>query len=225
MKGFAPVSYPDSTGSLTAERTRSAVTKPPERKSCRWLASDTGGLVVSPSGKANPQAAGKRTTVSIVKSALAGIADRAGELRVASLYSIGEANTRGEDNGKRTHGTRRCKRWRHVDTVNSSNWGGPARFRRRRGMTKHWVDPIPQPGTTTMTSSWRSPVKRRQRISGGIRTTSESRGDAVQGVGDARSSDDHRDSKTRWERRGISLKTTSGTDFRHLVAGIEERLG
>ena len=205
MKGTAPVNRPLKTGSLTAEfrrsGTRSAVTKSRERKLCRdgglWPApkalrgnaeptacrsphaEKTERLGVSQSGEANPQAAGKRTSISIVKSTLAGIADRASESRVASRCSIGEANIHGEDNGTSARGTRRCQRRRHVGRVNASNWGGPARFPSADG------------------------------IRDGIRTTSESRREAVPGVGDAHSSDDQRDSKTRWERRGISLKTTS----------------
>ena len=155
MKGAATVNAPFGTGSLTAgfrqRGDRSAVTKPREGKPVLGLPGSNGGLGVSQGGEATMQAAGKRTTASIVKSALAGIADRASETRVASPCSMGEACTRGEDNGKRTRGTRRCKRRRHAQRVNASNWGGPPRSPSRDGV-RH-----------------------------GIRTTSESRGDAVAG--------------------------------------------
>lgn len=201
MKGSAPVRRPSQTGSQAAERTRSAVTTSRERNS-----SIEGELVVSQSGEANSQAAGKRTTVSIVKGTLAGIADRAREQRVARMCSIDEAPAHGERDGKSTHETRRCKRWRHVRKANSSNWGGPAQFRVNRGKTIKRVDPLPQPEATTATSLWRFGKSRCHRKRGGIRTTSENRRDAVLGVGDAHSSEDRGDSKTLWERRGISLK-------------------
>jgi hypothetical protein len=70
--------------------------------------------------------------------------------------------------------TRRCKRRRHGSRVSRSNWGGPASFPPGRG------------------------------ISDGVRRKAEGRGDAVSGVGDARSSVEPRDSTTRGERRGIS---------------------
>jgi hypothetical protein len=201
MKGTAPVNFPFWTGSQAAGRTRSAVTKSRERNP-----SIEGELRVSQSGEANSQAAGKRTAVSIVKSTLADIADRASEKRVASPCSMGEAYySRGSEVGA-TRETRRCKRRRHVGSGNASNWGGPARFRVNRGKTTKRVDPLPQPRASTATSPWRSGKSRCHRIRGGIRPKAESRRDAVQGVGDAHSSEDHGDSKTSWERRGISRK-------------------
>jgi hypothetical protein len=50
-----------------------------------------GRLQASPSGEANEQAVGKRTAISIVKSATAVIAGRAVEDRAASFCSMGEA--------------------------------------------------------------------------------------------------------------------------------------
>ena len=204
MKGTAPVSFPIQTGSLTAERTRSAVTKSPDGKP-----SIEGRLQASPSGEANKQAVGRRTATSIVKSTTAVITGRAVEDRAASPCSMGEAcYSRGSEMGA-TREARRCKRRRHARKVDSSNWGGPARFRVNRGKTIKRVDPLPQPRATTVTSPYRSGSSRCQRIRGGIRSKAESRRDAVPGVGDARSSEDHGDSKTLWERRGISLKKTS----------------
>jgi len=214
MKGTATVNFPFWTGSQTAGRTRSAVTKSPEGNP-----SIEGGLRVSPSGKANSQAVGKRTTVSIVKSALADITDRASEKRVASPCSMGEAYHSRESEMGATRETRRCKRWRHARRVNASNWGGPARFRVNRGKTIKRVDPLPQPGAITVTSLWRFGKSRCQRNRGGIRPEAESRREAVLGVGDAHSSEDRGDSKTPWERRGISRERSGG------VVTKEERSG
>lgn len=201
MQGTAPVNFPFWTGSQAAGRTRSAVTKSREGNP-----SIEGELRVSQSGEENSQAAGKRTTLSIVKSALADIADRASEKRVASPCSMGEAyHSRGSEVGA-TRETRRCKRWRHARSGSASNWGGPTQFRVNRGKTIKRVDPLPQPRAITTTSLWRFGKSRCHRKRGGIRAKAESRFDAVSGVGDAHSSGDRGDSKTQRERRGISRK-------------------
>jgi hypothetical protein len=78
--------------------------------------------------------------------------------------------------------TRRCKRRRHVSRVWRSNWGGPPR------------------------SSSLDEVRE------GIRRHAQSLTEAVAGVGDAHSSEEPCDNKTHGERRGISLKMTSGRE-------------
>jgi len=204
MKGIVPINCPIQTGSLTAERTRSAVTTSPEGNS-----RIEGELRVSPSGKANTQAAGKRTTASIVKVNWQVLLTEPASLGSRSSVRWEKAANSEEETGYEHSLSRRCKRGRHARRVNASNWGGPARFRYDRGKTKQRVDPLPQPRVTAVTSLRRSGTSGCQRIRDGIKRNAESRLDAVLGVGDAHSSEDRRDSKTRWERRGISLKQTS----------------
>jgi hypothetical protein len=176
LQQTTPVNCSLQTGSLTAEpkSARSAVTKSPEGNSLLGLPGSRGGLVVSPSGEAKTQAVGKRTTVSIVK--VNGPVLLTAPVRFGSRSPVRweKAAIIGVASGHTHPVTRRCKRRRHGSRVSRSNWGGPASFPPARG------------------------------ISNGARRKAEGRGEAVSGVGDARSSVEPRDSTTRGERRGIS---------------------
>lgn len=177
------------------------MTKSPDGKS-----SIKGRLQASPSGEANEQAVGKRTAISIVKSTTADIAGRAVEDRAASPCSMGEAcHSRGSEMG-RTREARRCKRRRHARKTPSSIWGDPDRFRMKRSKTirgllrnlnqlRHGGVPVAKP------------AKRRRRNRGGIRSKTESRRDACQGVGDGHSTEEPTDTITGGEGRVISLES------------------
>lgn len=187
LKGTTPVNCSLQTGSLTAEpRTaRSAVTKSPVGNSPVGSPTSRRGLVVSPSGEAKTQAVGKRTTAGIVKVIRQALLTEPGNLGSRSSVRWEKAAIGGVASGHTHPLTRRCKRWRHVSRVRRSNWGRPARFPWRHGIT------------------------------GGARRNAEGRGEAVQGIGDAHSSEDQRESTTRWERRGISRSalTVAGGDL------------
>ncbi len=176
LQQTTPVNCSLQTGSLTAEQgtARSAVTKSPEGKSPLGLPGLKGGLVVSPSGEAKTQAVGKRTTASIVK--VNGPVLLTEPVRIGSRSPVRweKAANIGVASGQEHSMARRCKRRRHGSRVSRSNWGGPARFPLVWG------------------------------ISDGARRKAEGRGEAVQGVGDARSSEELRESTTCGERRGIS---------------------
>jgi hypothetical protein len=94
-------------------------------------AGTTGRLIASPSGKANAQAVGRRTTVSIVKCAPASIAGRAGRIRVRrASVQWAKSVSRGEAIGNAHPRPRRCKRRRHARTESRDQlWGEPARSR------------------------------------------------------------------------------------------------
>lgn len=171
-----PVNCSLQTGSLTAEpkMARSAVTTSPVGNSRVGLPASKGGLVVSQGGKARAQAVGKRTTVSIVNVNWQGLLTEPASLGSRSSVRWEKVAIIGVASGQTHPVTRRCKRRRHVSRVSRSNWGEPASFLSSDG------------------------------ISCGPRRNAESCSDAVQGVGDAHSSEDRRASKTRWERRGIS---------------------
>ncbi len=194
LQRTTPVNCSLQTGSLTAGsrggEARSAVTKSREGNS-----GIEGELRVSPSGEANTQAAGKRTSASIVKVNWQALLTEPASLGSRSPVRWEKAAIIEVASGQTHSMTRRCKRRRHVWTAWRSNWGGPARFRENRGKTKQRVDPLSQPRATTVTSPWCSGTRRCHRISGGIRRNAESRCDAVLGVGDAHSSEDRRAAK------------------------------
>ena len=211
MQRTTPVNCSLQTGSLTADfrqrGDRSAVTTSREGKFCRdggrWpapktlrgnaeptdcrtpKAGQTERLEVSPSGKAKSQAVGKRTSVSIVKVNWQVLLTEPGILGSRSSVRWEKAAIIGVASGQTHSMTRRCKRRRHVTRASRSNWGGPPRSSSADGVRP------------------------------GIRRHAQSLPNAVSGVGDAHSSEEPRDNKTRGERRGISLKMTSN----------EERLG
>ena len=216
LQRTTPVNCSLQTGSLTAEHTgaRSAVTKSREGKSLLGLPGSRGGLRVSPSGEAKTQAVGKRTSASIVKVNWQALLTEPASLGSRSPVRWEKVAIIEVASGQTHSMTRRCKRRRHGSRVRRSNWGGPARFWTNRGKTKQRVDPLPQPRAITATSPWRSGTSRCHRISDGTRRNAERRGDAVLGVGDAHSSEDHGGSKTLWERRGISRSVfpTGGVD-------------
>ena len=187
LKGATPVNCSLQTGSLTAEHrgARSAVTKSPEGNSPVGLPASRGGLGVSLSGEAKSQAAGKRTSVSIVKVNWRGLLTEPASLGSRSPVRWEKAAIIAVASGQTHALTRRCKRRRHGTRVSRSNWGGPPRFLSG------------------------------DRISDGTRRNAERRCDAVVGVGDAHSSEEGRASITRSERRGISRRVfpTGGGDL------------
>lgn len=186
LERTTPVNGSHQTGSLTAEHgcARSAVTKSPEGNFLVGLPASREGLVVSPSGEAKSQAAGKRTTASIVKVNWRGLLTEPGIFGSRSPVRWEKAAIIGVASGQEHPVARRCKRRRHVTKVSRSNWGGPAQFPSGDG------------------------------ISDGTRRNAERRCEAVEGVGDAHSSVDDKGSKTLSERRGISRSEipTGGID-------------
>ena len=186
LKCTTPVNCSLQTGSLTAEpkMVRSAVTKSPAGNFPVGLPASREELVVSQGGEAKTQAVGKRTSASIVKVTWQTLLTEPGILGSRSSVRWEKAAIIGVASGQTHPVTRRCKRRRHVTRVSRSNWGEPARSSRQRG------------------------------VSDGARRNAECRGNAGQGVGDAHSSEERRDSITRWERRGISRSVflTGGVD-------------
>ena len=145
-------------------------------------------LVTSPSGEANAQAVGKRTSASIVKRAPAEIAGRAGVNREGEPVFDG----RSPQSAGKQMGTRTCR----TDGVKG---GG------MRGRTCQSTGEAPC-----------GPVERRVRP--GISPTGESPDDAARGVGDGHSTDDGRDRITRPEERAVSLKTPSAGGGARVIA-------
>lgn len=211
MKRSDPTNCPFQVGSLTAVPRlagRSAVTKSPVGKPQAWACPPTAGTR-SQSERRDKQPGRRQTNVrKHRKGKLAGIADRASEfIGGRSPVRWEKPAITWEANGCAHQVTRRCKRRRHGRSVSLSNWGGPARFRlNARGKTPVWADPITQPETTAMTSPRRFVKSGCLGISRGIKCNAESRGKVLQGVGDAHSSVDDKDSITLSERRGISLR-------------------
>jgi hypothetical protein len=167
MRSSDPANCPIQVGSLTAGRTRCAVTKPPEGKS-------TAGWITRSQSWRRGKDVGRRKTNDRRhrKGEPASIADRAGVIGRRSSVRWEKPATIREENGHEHLMARRCKRRRHALKVSSSNWGGSVRFR--------------------------------SGISCGITRKAESRGEAVQSVGDGHSSRDGKDNRTLPMRRAIS---------------------
>ena len=201
-----PANCPIRAGSLTAVprmAERSAVTKSQEGKS-----PEKGMTRSQP--KRQDEDTGRRKTNDRRhrKGELAAIADRASEqLGGRSPVRWEKSDITWEVDGREHQVTRRCKRRRHVLNDSLSNWGGPARFRQRSGVkTTRWVDPFNQPSALAEASLPRTGTRGCLGISCGIKQTAESRGEVLQGIGDAHSSADDKDNITLSERRGISLR-------------------
>jgi hypothetical protein len=152
-----------------------------ETRSPGWQDAYSGNprrLAPSPSGEANAQAVGKRTTASIVKRAPAGIAGRAGVTREGEPVFDGRSpQSAGKQMGTRT---------RRTDGVKGGGMRG-------RSIQSTGEAPC-------------GPAARRARP--GINRTGESPTDAARGVGDGHSTCEGRDNRTRrregplvWRRR------------------------
>ena len=86
------------------------------------------GLEVSQSGETKHRAAGKRTTVGLVKVNRQGLLTEPAIFGRRPLVLCGKPDIDGEETGRRQPSSRRGKRWLHDVEVTSSNWGEPSWF-------------------------------------------------------------------------------------------------
>jgi hypothetical protein len=203
MRSSDPTNYPIQVGSLTAGRTRGAVTKSPggefvERQMTR-----------SQPGRQGKDAGRRKTNdCRHRKGKPASIADRAGDIGRRSHVRREKPATIREGNGYEHLMARRCKRRWHATKVSQSNWGDSVRFRQEEGLRRfEGVVPANNQEHRGRRSPRCSGTRERLGISFGIRRKVESRGKAVQRVGDGHSSWDDKDNITLSMQRAISLGT------------------
>ncbi len=200
MRSSDPTNCPIQVGSLTAGETRCAVTKSPGGESAAWQ------MTRSQPGRRGKDAGRRKTNDRRHrKGEPASIADRAGVIgRRSSVLWEKPAIIR-EENGREHLMTRRCKRRRHALKVSSSNWGGSVRFRQEEWLRRfEGVVPVNNQGCQGRRSPKCPGMKERLGISPGITRKAESRGEAVQRVGDGHSSRNDKDNITLFMRRAIS---------------------
>jgi hypothetical protein len=201
MRSSGPTNCPIQVGSLTAGRTRCAVTKSPGGESA------AGRTTRSQPGRRGKDAGRRKTNYRRHrKGEPAGIADRAGDFGRRSSVLREKPVTIREETGREHLMARRCKRWWHALKVSQSNWGGSARFRQEEGLRRfEGVVPVNNQEHGGRRSPKCSGTEERLGISSGIRRKAESRSEAVQRVGDGHSSRDDKDNITLSMRRAISL--------------------